>query len=52
MALKMKDENLFDDNRHYKLWYWYSLYFQPNHIEQSSVELSQFQSAGQPFNED
>ena len=32
-------------NRHYKLRYWYSLYFQPNHTEQSSVELSQFQSA-------
>ena len=39
-------------NRRYKLRYWYSLYFQPNHTEQSSVELSQFQSAGWPFNED
>ena len=46
MALKLKMIICLMINRHYKRRYWYSLYFQPNHTEQSSVELSQFQSAG------
>ena len=42
----MKDDNLSDDKSSLQASTWYSLYFQPNHTEQSSVELSQFQSAG------
>ena len=37
----MKDDSLSDDKSSLQ-----SLYFQTNHAEQSSVELSQFQSAG------
>ena len=53
MALKMKDDNPSDDKSSLQASVLvFSLHFQPNHTEQSSVELSQFQSAGWPFNKD